>query len=198
MVELLRRLMMPFLASIGTVWVGLWGRFEADLEPWRLIAGITLGVFLLILGIWDAVDFFAKKPKRYKNKIKIRRYMKSWLSRPGRVAMVTRDLSWADEGILERLRSKAREGDLRLYTHPSNPHARELEEEKAEIFWFPEHFSSRVPFTITGYGKLNERIALAIPGNPHTIAEFDAGSVEIELAKNFLKLVENENRPTDT
>lgn len=77
--------------------------------------GAALGIVAAILfaGVSaDLIQYIRHRPKRYKTTTQINDYMYRWISTGGRVAIFTRDMSWANEPrIKDLLLNKARAED---------------------------------------------------------------------------------------
>jgi hypothetical protein len=109
----------------------------------------------------------------------IKRYMHSWIEHGGRVAIWTRDMSWAQNPETHRLLTeKARRGELILCLPEINALARDLSAAGAEVCAYGarvlEAPASR--FTIVFFGRDGSRVAVGrAEGDTHVIDEFSAG-----------------------
>ena len=85
-----------------------------------------------------------------------------WIGPGGRVAIWSRDMSWAvDETTWELLSKKARDNELILCLSAENETARELGALGAEVCYFGENLESPASrFTITGFGRDGSAVAV--------------------------------------
>lgn len=123
----------------------------------------------------------------------IKRYMHRWIDHGGRVAIWSRDLSWADnEDTRNLLRRKASQDELILCLPEQNDFVRELATLGAEVCAYGadrlESPASR--FTITSFGRNGARLAVGRgEGDTHVIEEFDSsGDPAFHLAEDLVAL----------
>ena len=106
----------------------------------------------------------------------IKEYMHSWIEHGGRVAIWTRDLSWAQNSDTRQLlKIKAARNELILCLPENNALTNELAAAGAEVCAYGsdslESPSSR--FTIAFFGRDGSRVAVGrANGNTHIIDEF--------------------------
>ncbi len=124
----------------------------------------------------------------------IRRYMHSWIRNGGRVAIWTRDMSWAQNAETQRLlEQKARRNELVLCLPQLNQLASELREMGAEVCIYGTELlecpASR--FTIRFLGRDGSQVAVGRAEGPtHVIDEFTAGDhPAYYLAADLIALV---------
>jgi hypothetical protein len=163
--------------------------------PWWAIALLVSATFFF--GMLVVLEFLAHRGRRVFAKCDtegIKKYMHAWIEHGGRVAIWSRDLSWAhnDEtrGIL---REKAARGELILCLPEQNELAMELGDAGAEICAYGakrlESPTSR--FTIAFFGRDGARVAVGrADGDTHVIDEFNAGRhPAFHLAEDLIALV---------
>jgi len=111
----------------------------------------------------------------------IKNYMHDWIKHGRRVAIWSRDMSWANQPeILELLKQKAKGGNLILCLPKLNACAKSLTEIGAETVIYGNAKVLKDPasrFTIINYGTVGSRVAVGrSEGNSHVIDEFSAGN----------------------
>ncbi len=184
------------LASLASM-AGLLFAFDppADGLPWW---GIALLVGALVFFVTLVVMELASHRNRHayaKSDIeKIRTYMHRWIEHGGRVAIWTRDMSWADNSETRRLLTeKAKRSELILCLPERNPLVSSLEAAGAEVCAYGrdvlEAPASR--FTIAFFGRDGARVAVGrADGDIHVIDEFGAAMhPAFHLAGDLVALV---------
>jgi hypothetical protein len=110
----------------------------------------------------------------------IREYMHRWIEHGGRVAIWTRDISWADNGATkDLLTQKAKRKELILCMPELNGLAEELSAAGAEVCTYGADVLElpAARFTIRDYGRDGSSVAVGrTRGDTHVIEEFDSGS----------------------
>jgi hypothetical protein len=110
---------------------------------------------------------------------KIANYMKKWISTSGKIAIFSRNMTWADEpSVKEILTEKAKKDELVIYLPENIPLAKELKASGASVFTYEKlNFKPTSRFTIINFGRDGARIAIgrAINKDEHKIEEFSAG-----------------------
>jgi hypothetical protein len=162
--------------------------------PWWAIALLLSAAVCVIVLV--ALEFLAHRRRRVYAKSDrdgIRRYMHSWIEHGGRVAIWTRDMTWAQNPETRRLLTrKARQGELILCLPKQNQLATELAAAGAEIRAYGasrlESPASR--FTIVFFGRDGARVAVGrAVGDTHVIDEFDSGAhPAFHLAEDLVAL----------
>lgn len=124
----------------------------------------------------------------------IKKYMHDWIEHGGRVAIWTRDMSWARSADTRALlRAKAERQELILCLPESNDFARDLAAAGAEVCAYGanqlELPASR--FTIVFFGRDGSRVAVGrADKDTHVISEFDASDhPAFHLAGDLVALV---------
>ena len=109
----------------------------------------------------------------------IRRYMHEWIEHGSRVAIWTRDMSWAQTEETRRLLAeKARRNELILCLPERNEFVSDLERKGAEVCIYGSDMleSPAARFTITLFGRDGSRVAIGrADGDAHVIVEFTVG-----------------------
>ena len=107
----------------------------------------------------------------------IRGYMHDWIEKGGRVAIWTRDMSWASEPETKTLlREKAGKGELIICLPEHVEITKELEEAGADVWAYgDDEYSPSSRFTVTFFDRDGARVAVgrAVKGD-HVIDEFDS------------------------
>jgi len=124
----------------------------------------------------------------------IKRYMHDWIEHGGRVAIWTRDMSWAHDADTHRLlKQKAAHGELILCLPEQNEIAKELAAAGAEVCVYGTNLleSPASRFTIVFFGRDGARVAVGrAVGDTHVIDEFNSGShPAFYLAADLIALV---------
>ncbi len=156
---------------IGT-WIGIAASlasliyvFRQPGQPVSAVQGGVIGVvvvLLVLLIIFDIRSHFRSRPRTFKSKEDINNYMYNWISKSGRVAIFTRDMSWAYENrIRELLHRKAENDELSICLPQHIPLTEELEQAGAQILSY-EHLNY-VPqsrFTIINKDRMDAYVAV--------------------------------------
>ncbi|OEH85561.1 hypothetical protein BHU72_15070 [Desulfuribacillus stibiiarsenatis] len=145
---------------------------------------------------------YKDSPKIYRKEKDINEYMYSWISRGGRVAIFTRDMTWAkQENIKALLFNKAANNELAIYLPEVTPKISsfldELESLGAELYQYPE--LDLVPesrFTIINKDRNDARVAVGRTVNgKHVIEEYDMGGHPVFfLANDITKAIYKHNK----
>lgn len=120
--------------------------------------------------------------------------MHKWIEHRGRVAIWTRDMSWAQNDETRKLLTKkARNGELILCLPELNDIAEKLKAAGAEVHAYgAKHLESPASrFTIADFGKDGSQVAAGrAEGHIHLIDEFRAGDhPAFYLAEDLIKFV---------
>jgi hypothetical protein len=192
-------LVLKFVALAGSLasLVGLLVIFlpSRDALPSRVVVLLVVAALLLILFI--VLEFLSHRGRRVYAKSDeegIKRYMHTWITHGGRVAIWTRDMSWAQNAeTRSMLLKKAARGELILCLPERNAFAQELEAAGAEVCAYGSmHLESPASrFTITCFGRDGAQVAVGrAEGYAHVIDEFTAGShPAFYLAEDLIALV---------
>ena len=149
--------------------------------PWwaigLLIIATILFVFLVIIELRarQSIHVYAGNDANG-----IRRYMHNWIQHGGRVAIWTRDMSWAENKETRALlREKAERQELILCLPKPTDLATDLANSGAEICVYGANYleSPASRFTIAFFGRDGSRVAVGhAVGESHVIHEFDPRS----------------------
>jgi hypothetical protein len=163
--------------------------------PWWAKVLMSVAVVSFLAVVWLVV---ASRPKHRvfeKTDVAgIRRYMHDWIRDGGRVAIWTRDMSWADNPDTRRvLAEKARRRELVLCLPELNELASELRDMGAEVCTYGAQLleSPASRFTIAFLGRDGSQVAVGrAEGRTHVIDEFTAGDHPVyHLAADMVALV---------
>lgn len=148
--------------------------------PWWVVVIliVAIGAFtlLMILEIYDrkGLRVFAKTGSE-----EIKQFMHDWIFNGGRVAIWTRDISWAQNLETRRLLTeKARRKELILCLPEITEFASELEAAGAEVCAYGKDVleSPASRFTIAYFGRDGARVAVGrAEGDTHIIEDFGMG-----------------------
>ena len=168
--------------------------------PWWGVALLVVaagGVIVLVI-----LEFYGLKGHYVfgkADKTKIEKYMHRWIEHGGRVAIWTRDMSWANNDRTKKLLlRKAQDGELILCLPSPNQLTEDLQNRGAEVcFYGTERLESPASrFTIVYYGRDGSSVAVGRAlGDTHVIDEFSAGGhPAYHLAKDLVELVRAKQR----
>jgi hypothetical protein len=168
-------------------------------QPFLPIHWILLGfgIFCLVATIIMEIEKYVKaKPLIMRNEAEIKKYMYNWISRGGRVAIFSRDLSWVNEKPMKTLLlTKAKRSELCICVPEIIPLVNELQKAGAEICAYPQlGYIPSSRFTIINYDRADAAVAVGgKKDGKHLIREFAVGehpffSVANDLV-NILKKV---------
>jgi hypothetical protein len=150
-----------------------------DLPPWVVaLLVVAIGAFIGLL-VLEFADHRGRRVYGKDDTPGIRRYMHRWIEHGGRVAIWTRDMSWAQNPETRKLlMEKARRNELILCLPEPNALAMELSQAGAEVCAYGARLleapASR--FTIVFFGRDGSRVAVGrAEGDTHVIDEFSAG-----------------------
>jgi hypothetical protein len=177
--------------------VGLLRQFlpsPKDLPHWA-VALLVVAPLLFIVFI--VLEFHDHRPCRVYASTDIagiKKYMHDWIKHGSRVAIWTRDMSWAhDDDTRSLLKEKAAGGELILCLPEQNDLAKELAAAGAEVCVYGTKLleSPASRFTIVFYGRDGARVAVGrADGNTHVIDEFNSRShPAFYLAADLVALV---------
>ncbi len=193
--ELIRKLvaLVASFASVGGLLVAFLPS-PRELPPWAVALLISAGFFLVVLVVLEFLDRRGRRIYARSDAEGIKRYMHNWIEHGGRVAIWTRDMSWAQNpetrGLLAE---KARRNELILCLPELNALATELAGAGAEVCAYgARHLESPASrFTIAFFGRDGSRIAIGrAEGDTHVIDEFSAGEhPAFHLAEDLITLV---------
>lgn len=157
-----------------------------------MLAGLVTTSALVVL------EYVAHRAKRYPTPARINRFMHSWISQRGRIAIFSNDLTWVSEevhvGSVERvllrltggtrptikelLLMKARRGELKLCLPSPNALSQELAAAGAAVSTYePLGLIPKSRFTIVRFGQQGAAVAIGRPGadGVHRIEVFSEG-----------------------
>ena len=168
-------------ATIGS-WASLMGLavplFLSVEDKSALMGGlIVFSVFLMIVTVIAIVRTdIPYKVYRIGDARGIRDYMFHWIKNGSRVAIWTRDLSWAaDEELDEMLRQKAQRSELIICLPENIEKTDSLKASGADIVAYGTSETPASIFTIVNYRRTGSRVAVGMrKGNHHIIQEFSS------------------------
>jgi hypothetical protein len=161
------------------------------LPGWAVALLVSAAFFFIVLVV---LEFHAHRGRRVyatTDSEGIKRYMHNWIEHGGRVAIWTRDMSWAQNAETKKLlNTKAAQKELILCLPEVNDLARELQEAGAEVLAYgAERLESPASrFTIAFFGRDGSRVAVGrAEGDTHVIDEFEAhGHPAFHLASDLV------------
>ena len=161
------------LVALGASFASMAGLLVAflpsmkDLPLWATALLVSAVFFFIILLVLEFLDYRGHRVYAKADAEGIKGYMHEWIKHGGRVAIWTRDMSWAQNpethGLLTE---KARRQELILCLPESNEFSTELERAGAEVCAYGatllESPASR--FTIAFFGRNGSRVCPASVG----------------------------------
>src|SRR5260370_13614744 len=165
-----------------------------NLPSWAVALLVSATLFLVLLVVLEFLDRRGRRVYAKSDAEGIKRYMHGWIEHGGRVAIWTRDISWAQNPETRRLLTeKARRNELILCLPELNELAGELARAGAEVCAYGARLleSPASRFTIAFFGRDGSRVAAGLAeGETHVIDEFSAGGhPAFHLAADLIKLV---------
>ena len=163
--------------------------------PWWGVATLVVAViFFIIFVMLEFADHKRRHVFKRKDKMAIEKYMHNWIEYGGRVAIWTRNMSWADNDRTTKLLiTKAQHGELILCLPHSTQLTEKLESRGAEVCYYgAESFDSPASrFTIIYFDRDGSSVAVGrTVGDTHVIDEFSAGDhPAYHIAKDLVALV---------
>lgn len=162
-------------ASIASLVIG----HIPDLSNWGLALLAITAIFMLLLVRFELVERPQRRVFRKGDTEGISRYMRAWIEHGGRVAIWTRDLSWAkDETSCQLLHDKAKNQELLIFLPAPTQLTQSLDTAGAEVYYYgdPESASPTTRFTIANYGRVGGSVAIGRAlRDTHVIDEFHLG-----------------------
>lgn len=165
-----------------------------DKLPWWAIALIVVAPIALIVFI--VLEFLSYRTRRVYDTGDtggIRTYMHKWIEHGGRVAIWSRDMSWAnDDDTRELLMGKAERKELILCLPEETNLSKELARAGAEVCTYgSKHLEPASRFTIIFFGRDGAQVAVGrSKGDAHVIDEFHQGDhPAFYLAEDLIALV---------
>lgn len=163
---------------------------------WHYVLAAIYTAATIYVAYCEIFEYLETRTKEFTNVKKINDYMKSWILKGSRVAIFSRDLSWAQQDepeIQEILLKKARRRELYVFVEHETEFTNTLKSEGAEIRTYgPLQHIPRSRFTIIDFEQAGARVAIGQKrNNKHVIQEFQEGfhpcfSVAEDLVKVLL------------
>lgn len=180
-------------ASIWSVIIAL--LMQLPSLPWGITAVIA-SVIVFPLLLWAVVAVIKSdaptKIFRVADQIGIRNYLYRWISNGGRVAVWTRDMSWANDPEIDRLLlSKAQAGELIICLPRAIEKSDYLRDMGAEVVVYGLWDAPAISFTIINYNRAGSRVAVGRAwGDKHIIQEFSDGEhPAFHMAQDLVRMV---------
>jgi hypothetical protein len=174
----------------GLLVIGLPQVAFAELPSWGITVIVFSIVMFIVFVILEIGTVRAHKVFKLTNERGIREYMHDWIKPGGRVAIWTRDMSWAENADTKRLLcEKADARELIICLPDRLPLTEELEQRGAEVVAYG-NFTPASRFTITFFERDGSRVAVGrAVGDTHVIDEFKASETPaFYLAQDLVRL----------
>jgi hypothetical protein len=188
-----------WIGSVASV-IGLVATVWPKNQPFTAVLGFLIGIAVFSFGtmlFFDIRDYKRAFPRALKTSQEIGRYMFGWISKGGRVAIFTRDMSWAkDPQLRDLLLTKARHDELTVCLPSKIPLAEELERNGAHVLAYEElGYVPQSRFTIINKDRMDARVAVGRSlERGHVIEEFSAGDHPVfSVANDLVEIVHRLN-----
>ena len=171
-----------------------------DLPFWAIVLLASAVFFFVVLVVLEFQTHRGHRVYAATDALGIRKYMHEWIQHGGRVAIWTRDMSWAqNEYTRSLLIQKAARRELILCLPEQNELTAELAAAGAEVCAYGAKYleSPASRFTIAFFGRDGSRVAVGrISGDTHAIDEFSVGShPAFHVAEDLIALVRAQCSP---
>jgi len=183
------------VASITTLFFGMLPD-PTTYSPWEIFFLAISAFFVCLIVVFEIRERPKNRVFKKGDDIGILNYMHDWIKHGGRIAIWTRDMSWANNVNTKRiLTAKAEDGELIIMLPTKIPLSQELADAGAEVFYYSNHRldppSSR--FTIANFGKGGSSVAVGSPhGDTHIIEEYNSGDhPAYDIANDLVKLAQS-------
>ena len=184
------------IASVVGLIATLWAK-EQSFTGWLgVLVAVTTVSFVGML-FFEIRDYRRAFPPALGSAEEIRSYMFKWISKGGRVAIFTRDMSWATDQIRDLLLNKARRAELTVCLPARIPLAEELQREGAEILTYEDlGYVPQSRFTIINKGRMDARVAVGRQlERGHVIEEFAVGDHPVfSIANDMVEILSRMNQ----
>jgi hypothetical protein len=164
-----------------------------DMSSLMIILLVLSFIALLVVVVLEIRTRRGRQIYMKSDKDAIRKYLHEWIEHGGRVAIWTRDMSWADNTATQQLlRDKAQARELIICLPQKTSFTRELESQGAEICAYDgSEYDPSSRFTITEFKRVGSRVAVGrTEGEFHIIDEFDsADHPAFYLAEDLVAVV---------
>lgn len=165
------------LASVAGAWLSLVNKPDQLSTP--VVFGLALaGAFAVTLVFLEIRAYKPYRVFRHGKSKAINRYMYKWIDCGGRVAVWTRDMTWANTPKMKGLlKTKASNNELVLCIAKPTALTDQLSDAGAEVRFYGQHLNPAISrFTITNYEKDGSSVAVGrAVGRSHVIEEFEKG-----------------------
>jgi len=194
------KLVLIFLSMVGLI-ATLYPLIDVkQITPTKSSIISIVGIILLLLYgfliLFEIKNIDGKRIFKQSDPDSIRNYMLHWIAYGGRVAIWTRDMSWAtDKESRELLVKKAQCGELIICMPSHTEFSQQLKGVGAEIYVYGTELLSEpsARFTIAYYGRDGSKVAIGrAKADKHVIEEFDSGShPAFHLAYELVQVARN-------
>ena len=160
------------------------------------IVGVVLIFLYIFLVSYEIYIAEGKRVFKQSDPESIRNYMLHWIAYGGRVAIWTRDMSWAKGDKSQNLlREKAENGELIICLPSHTEFSRELEAKGAQIYVYGQELLSdpSARFTIAFYGRDGSKVAIGrAQADKQVVEEFSSGAhPSFQLAYELVQIAKN-------
>jgi hypothetical protein len=183
------RVAVVLVGGVGTI-VKLLGIAQ---PRWLAPALVSLMAVAVLLALASEVETWrTNRPLRCATSRAIQDFMVSWISQEGRVAIYTRDMSWADDAtVREILWKKAERSELVICLPKPIPLTDELAKIGAQIHTYSRlGYDPKSRFTVVRLGRSDAAVAIGRNINGvHMIETYDVGEHPVyALAEDLVEI----------
>jgi hypothetical protein len=197
----------PAYRIVGTLGTIVTATSVVDLSNgniWINLALIVVAGYSAIFFALDTVRAMKKRPLSFdrastKGKSAIAEHLVKHISSSGRVAILSRDLTWVAAGSEAEslLVKKAENRELTVFVKSETPITSMLRSHGADIrCYLPASFNPRSRFTILDYQNSGAHVMIGAPsGTKHVIKHYGIDDFEVvDLANDFMSVLEARSR----
>ena len=167
---------------------------------WWIFVLIAIAVVLFALMVLSIVVALKSDTPtrwyRFDDQDGIRNYLYNWLESGGRVAIWTRDMSWADDEEMTQLLSRKASSQELIICLPNDIEKSDvLKQRGAEVIAYGTWDAPSTSFTIVNFNRAGSRVAVGRRSdNLHIIQEFSADEhPAFHMAQDLVRLVRERN-----
>lgn len=173
---------------------------DSSRPQWHWFVILVGFIIFLCLAAVEVKDYRSKAPKIFRSNRKINDFMHQWISSSGRVAIFSRDMSWAhEERFKELLKRKAENNELTICVECDINLTNELKQAGARVVTYGAYgLVPRSRFTIVDFERDGASVAVGVKQQGyHVIQTYSSGhhpffAVSEDMVKLIARLSEND------
>lgn len=134
--------------------------FIPALPVWIKILILVIGAIALAVLLYCAVSTDRLNRIECRSVDEIHNAMLSMIKNQGKICIMSRDLSWVDEEIMDVFKKKR--NSVQIFAQHKNELTKQIEELGIKIMYYGQYgFEPKTRFTIIGYGRQFPQVAIA-------------------------------------